>query len=116
MKEIKFDKGLTEEKVIEISKIKNEPDWMRDFRVNSYNEFIKKDLPSFGPKIDIDFDDITYYKRIDNKIHNTWNEVDNTVKNNSFDYNFENNEQIISISRTPKLNNVKNDFCVWGKR
>ena len=93
MKEIKFDKGLTEEKVIEISKIKNEPDWMRDFRVNSYNEFIKKDLPSFGPKIDIDFDDITYYKRIDNKIHNTWNEVDNTVKNTFDDIGLINQEK-----------------------
>jgi Fe-S cluster assembly protein SufB len=80
MKEIKFDKGLTEEKVIEISKIKNEPEWMRDFRVNSYREFIKKELPSFGPKIDIDFDDITYYKRIDNNVHNTWNEVEEDVK------------------------------------
>lgn len=93
MKEIKFDKGLTEEKVIEISKIKNEPDWMRDFRVNSYNEFIKKDLPSFGPKIDINFDDITYYKRIDNKIHNTWNEVDNTVKNTFDDIGLINQEK-----------------------
>ncbi len=93
MKEIKFDKGLTEEKVIEISKIKNEPDWMRDFRINAYREFIKQDLPSFGPEININFDDITYYKRIDDKIHKTWNEVDNNVKNTFDDIGLINQEK-----------------------
>lgn len=80
MKEVEFDKGLSEEKVKEISKIKEEPKWMMDFRVKSYKEFIKEDLPSFGPKLDIDFDSITYYKRIDDKIHSTWNNIDKDVK------------------------------------
>ena len=80
MKEVIFDKGLSKEKVKEISKIKEEPKWMCDFRETAYDEFIKQDLPSFGPKIDIDFDNITYYKRKDNKIHNTWDEVDKDVK------------------------------------
>ena len=79
MKEVIFDKGLNEEKVLEISKIKNEPKWMRDFRIKSYNEFINKPLPSFGPNINIDFDNITYYKKVDNKIHDTWNTVDKKV-------------------------------------
>ena len=80
MKEVVFDKGLNEKKVREISKIKGEPKWMCDFRVKSYNEFKNKELPSFGPKINIDYDDITYYKRIDNKVHNTWNNIDKKVK------------------------------------
>ena len=80
MKEVVFDKGLSEEKVKEISKIKCEPEWMCDFRVKAYNEFINKSLPSFGPKIDIDFDNITYYKRIDDKVHSTWNNIDKKVK------------------------------------
>ena len=80
MKEVIFDKGLSKEKVKEISKLKGEPKWMSDFRDKAYDEFIKQELPSFGPKIDIDFDNITYYKRKDNKVHNTWNEVDKDVK------------------------------------
>ena len=79
MKEVIFDNGLSKEKVKEISKIKNEPDWMKDFRIKAYEEFIKKDLPSFGPKIDINFDNITYYKRKDNKVHNNWNDIDKNV-------------------------------------
>ena len=80
MKEVVFDKGLNEKKVREISKIKGEPKWMCDFRVKSYNEFKNKELPSFGPEINIDYDDITYYKRIDNKVHNTWDNIDKKVK------------------------------------
>lgn len=81
MKEIKFDKGLNREKVIEISKIKNEPDWMRDLRVKSYIEFEEKKLPSFGPEIKINFDNITYYRKVDSKIQNSWNKVDSDIKN-----------------------------------
>ncbi len=80
MKEVVFDKGLNLEKIKEISKIKKEPKWMMDFRIKSYEEFVKKPLPSFGPSIDIDFDDITYYKRIDDKVHNTWDNIDKDVK------------------------------------
>lgn len=81
MKEIKFDKGLNKEKVLEISKIKDEPDWMRDLRIKSYLEFEEKNLPSFGPKININFDDITYYRKVDSKIQNSWNKVDTDIKN-----------------------------------
>ena len=66
MNEVIFDKGLSEEKVLEISKIKEEPKWMSDFRIKAYKEFIKQDLPKFGPKIDINFDNITYYKKVNN--------------------------------------------------
>lgn len=81
MEEIKFGKGLDKEKILEISKIKNEPDWMSDFRINSYLEFEKQQLPSFGPDININFDDITYYRKVKSKIQNSWNEVDSDIKN-----------------------------------
>ena len=50
-------KGISKSKVIEISKLKNEPKWMRDFRVNSYNTFSELANPSFGPELNVDFDD-----------------------------------------------------------
>ena len=81
MKNIEFEKGLSKEKILEISKIKNEPEWMKDFRLTAFEEFNKSKMPSFGPKLDVDFDDIMYYKRIDNKVHNSWNEIDESVNN-----------------------------------
>ena len=84
MKNIEFKKGLNEEKVIEISKIKNEPEWMRDFRVKSFHEFLNSDMPSFGPKINIDFDNITY---------KSWNEVDSNVNNTVENLGLKENEE-----------------------
>lgn len=80
MEKIEFDKGLTKEKVIKISNIKKEPKWMTDFRVKAYEEFKNSDFPSFGPELDIDFNDITYYKKIDS-VHNSWNELDENINN-----------------------------------
>ena len=54
MKEVKFEKGLDEEKVRKISELKNEPEWMLEYRLKSYKDFINKPLPSFGPEINID--------------------------------------------------------------
>ena len=47
---------LTEDVVKKISNIKYELDWMKEFRLNSFECFSKFDNPSWGPKINIDFD------------------------------------------------------------
>ena len=74
-----LDKGLSKDKVREISIIKNEPEWMSTFRLSSYDIFSKLDMPSFGPKIDIDLDSITYYKKVyDEK--DKWESIDKDVK------------------------------------
>lgn len=80
MKEIKIEKGLNEEKVRKISELKNEPDWMTELRVKSYKEFDSKPLPSFGPEININFDNITYYRKVDSKLSDTWDKVDSNIK------------------------------------
>ena len=46
MKEVKFEKGLDEEKVRKISELKNEPEWMLEYRLKSYKDFINKQLSS----------------------------------------------------------------------
>lgn len=79
MKVIEFSKGLDEEKIKKISEIKNEDKWMRDFRLKSYDTFIKSEMPSFGPKINIDFDDITYYKSTTSKVNDSWNDLSKEV-------------------------------------
>ena len=53
-------KTLNEELVRKISSIKNEPEWMLDFRLNSLRSFFELLNPDFGPIIDIDFDNINY--------------------------------------------------------
>ncbi len=77
-----MEKGmLTIEKVKEISKIKKEPKWMLDFRLNSYKKFIELGNPNFGPELKIDFSDITYYKRIDDKVYSNWQDVPSEARN-----------------------------------
>ncbi len=72
-------KGINKKRVLEISKIKGEPKWMRDFRIKSYEKFISLNNPDFGPQLDIDFDEITYYKKID-EVKNDWNDVPKEIK------------------------------------
>ena len=72
--------GLNEEKIKIISNEKNEDKSILKYRLKSYKKFKKIDLPSFGPSIKIDFDKIKYYKTSDNKLTNTWNNVESKVK------------------------------------
>ena len=71
---------LNEELVRKISKLKNEPNWMLEFRLNSLKSFFELDNPSFGPKIELDFSKINYYKKVSEE-KNDWNEVNVDVKN-----------------------------------
>ena len=72
---------LTREMVLEISRIKNEPEWMRDFRVNAFNYFDKASNPSWGPKINVDEDSITYYKKRENELTNDWEKISCAIRN-----------------------------------
>ena len=44
-----IDKTLNEEKINQISKIKNEPSWMKSFRLKAFEKFEQLDQPNFGP-------------------------------------------------------------------
>ena len=74
------EKGLSREKGIEISKTKKEPKWMTDFRLMAFEKFMQLPNPNFGPELKIDFDDINYYKRIDDKVYNNWDNVPKQAK------------------------------------
>ena len=76
-----FDKGLSEKVVAEISKIKNEPDWMLKFRLNALKNFYEKALPMWGADLTkINFDDITYFAKAMDKKSNTWEELPDEIK------------------------------------
>lgn len=74
--------GLTEEVVRQISKLKNEPEWMLEFRLKAFKAFQEMPMPSFGPDLSmLNFDSYTYFTRMANGEAKSWNDVPETVKN-----------------------------------
>lgn len=72
----KTRKGLDEEVVAAISRAKNEPDWMLEFRLRSYKAFRQKSMPNWGADLsDIDFDDIYYYAKPTEDAKKKWEEL-----------------------------------------
>ncbi len=75
-------KGLTKDTVIEISKMKKEPQWMLDFRLRSYEIFMQKPMPTWGGDLSvIDFQNIYYYAKASDKVEKNWDDVPDNVKN-----------------------------------
>ena len=74
-------KGLTKENILKISEHKKEADWVKDYRLKSYEYFEKmnKDLP-FGPKFKLNFDDIIYYKSATDELTDDWSKVMKPIK------------------------------------
>lgn len=69
--------GLSEASVRKISAIKGEESWVLDYRLNGYKSFVSQDMPKFGPEINLNFDDVIYYKSndADKKLENNWNNI-----------------------------------------
>lgn len=79
---VKTDIGLNEDIIRQISKLKDEPEWMLEYRLKSYRAFLKLPLHSFGPDLsNLDYDTYTYFTRLSNKESKNWEEVPETVKN-----------------------------------
>lgn len=76
----KARKGIDADIVRQISEMKNEPAWMRDFRLKSLEIFNSKPMPRWGGNIAIDFQDIFYYLKPANKQGKTWDEVPEEIK------------------------------------
>ncbi|HEX6666132.1 MAG TPA: Fe-S cluster assembly protein SufB [Solirubrobacterales bacterium] len=78
----KAPKGLSREIVESISDYKDEPQWMRDFRLKSLEHFYSRPTPKWGGDLDqIDFDDIHYFVRASEKNSRDWSEVPEDIKN-----------------------------------
>ena len=78
----KAQKGLSKEIVEQISKIKNEPEWMLKFRLKSLEEFYRRPMPQWGANLNIiNFDDIYYYLRPTDKQSDSWDDVPEYIKN-----------------------------------
>lgn len=74
-------RGINEEVVRLISKMKNEPDWMLEIRLKAYHEFAKMKWPTFGPNLSsIDFDEYIYYIKSSKKTESSWDDVPDAIK------------------------------------
>jgi Fe-S cluster assembly protein SufB len=78
----KSERGLNRKIVEDISAMKSEPDWMRDFRLKALDHFEKRPMPNWGADLSgIDFSNIFYYIRPAEKQGRTWDEVPEYIKN-----------------------------------
>ena len=81
---IRFDFGLSEEVVREISNLKNEPQWMTEIRVKAFKHFSERKMPTWGNMSmleEIDFDKICYYLRSSESTEKDWDDVPEDIRN-----------------------------------
>ncbi len=77
----KSDKGLTPEIIREISKEKNEPEWMTDFRLKSLEIYNSKPIPTWGVDLsDLNMEEIITYIRPDADMKHSWDDVPEDIK------------------------------------
>ena len=79
----KAPKGLTRGLVEQISEFKDEPAWMREFRLKSLDNFLSRPQPTWGSPLlaDVDYDNIHYFVRASEKSSRTWDDVPDDIKN-----------------------------------
>ncbi len=80
---VSTDYGLSEEVVREISRIKNEPEWMLEFRLRSLKIFLDSPTPSWADEalVDFDYQNIRYYVAYSDKAEKSWDDVPDDIKN-----------------------------------
>ncbi len=77
----KSGKGLTRDVVEQISEMKSEPDWMRQFRLRSLESFYQKPTPTWGGDLSqLNFDDIHYYMKATDRQGRSWDDVPAEIK------------------------------------
>ena len=80
--EFKMEKGLTQDIIEEISKQKNDPEWMKDFRLKALDVYNSLEIPTWGPDLsELDMKKIATYVRPKTKLSNSWEDVPDDIKN-----------------------------------
>ena len=72
---------LTKDDIKNISSIKEEPMWMLEFRLKAFEYFNSCESPKFGPKLDIDYNTINYYKKREEELTDNWDNISCDVRN-----------------------------------
>ena len=77
----KSQKGLNREVVENISRMKEEPQWMLDFRLKALEHFQRRPMPNWGPTLkDLNFDEIYFYVKPTEKSEKSWEDVPDDIK------------------------------------
>lgn len=80
--EYKIKKGLNKEIVEEISKKKNEPEWMLEIRLKALETYNKLELPTWGPNLsELNMDEIATYVKPKTNLNSSWEDVPEDIKN-----------------------------------
>ena len=72
--------GLNEENIKKISKLKNEEDYFLNYRLDSLNNFYNISDPNYGPKYNIDYDKVIYYKSSLEDMKDDWNKINKDIQ------------------------------------
>ena len=73
--------GLHRDIVNEISTQKDEPEWMREIRLKAFDHFLKRPMPGWGGNLSgLNFEDITFYIRPNDRTRASWDEVPENIK------------------------------------
>lgn len=77
----RYEKGLNETMIRQISAEKNEPQWVLDIRLKALAEFQKKPMPTWGPDLsDLDLDEIRYFASAMDESAKSWDDVPDEIK------------------------------------
>ena len=80
--DFKMQKGLTKEIVEEISKQKNDPEWMKEIRLKSLETYNKLELPTWGPDLsELKMDEISTYVKPKTEMKESWEDVPEDIRN-----------------------------------
>ena len=79
--DFKMQKGLSKKIVEEISKQKNDPDWMKEIRLKALETYNKLELPTWGPDLsELKMEKIATYVRPKTKLNSSWDDVPEDIK------------------------------------
>ena len=77
----KTEKGISAQTVYQISKIKNEPDWMTEIRLKAFEIFRQKKMPDWGADLSrINFDEIVFFSKTTDKVVTSWEDLPKEIK------------------------------------
>jgi Fe-S cluster assembly protein SufB len=78
----KSGKGLTRDTVHQLSAMKDEPQWMRDYRLKALDVFWQKPTPAWGGELrELNYDDIHFYMKAADRQGKSWDDVPAEIKN-----------------------------------
>ena len=107
-------RGLSEDIVTEMSWMKGEPDWMRDYRLRSLNHFDRRPMPNWGGDMsEIFFDDIYYYIKPTEDQVDAWDELPDSVKDTYEKLGIPEAERKYLAGVTAQYECLRGDARVW---